>query len=139
MERVRSEQGGGDEVEEPKQTAATASKKKPAAAAPEDTGETVPRSKKAAKIAYTPLDAEDPSFTIFFGMKFSANVEREVTNLECIALAKQNPWFKVDGKQGPKRAKLQPRDDDGLAARSGLPDGADPAKAEVEATAEDFV
>lgn len=141
MARVQNETGGdADEAEEQTQAAVAASKtaaskKKPATAQPE-----LPRSKKKpALIAYTPLEEGDPVFTIFFGMKFTANVGREVTNEEAINLARNNPWFTVDGKHHTKRKAAQPRDEDDLAARSGLPDGLDPEKAEVEATAEDFV
>lgn len=113
MERVQNETGD-DGAAEPPAVRPGKTKTVPAVE--------LPRSKKVAMVAYIPLDPEDAAFTIFFGMKFTANVPRETSNPELIALARQNPWFSVDGKPGPKRAAPVKRDDaDDLSARAGIP------------------
>ena len=80
-------------------------KKKPAPVKPQIIGP------KEAMITYVPLDEGDPVFTIWYGIKFAANVPKKVTNRELITSAIKNPWFSVDGKPPPKRpARRKPRD-----------------------------
>lgn len=140
MERVQREAGddedGAEAAPEKPAEPKPAGKRNQAASA---SAPELPRSKKKAVIvAYTPLEEGDPVFTIFFGMKFTANLPREVTNEEAIKLARNNPWFTVDGKHHARRVKPGAPEEDENQVRSGLPDGLDPDKHEVEATAEDF-
>lgn len=127
MERVQSEQGSGEEP-----TGSSRSKGKNSTVAAE-TPEPVAKSGKQAMVCYKPLEQGDPIFTIFFGMKFEANIPRATTNVELIKLARANPWFTVDGNPAPKRVIPTPARDDSLDARSGLPGGLDPSKHEVDA------
>lgn len=121
MARVQAD-NGADEVET-KQTATQINAK--------------PKTKKADgkthTITYVPRPGDD-AFTVWFGMKFAANVPRETTNPEMIELAKTNPWFSLDGAK-PVARKLPPKPDAELSLenRSGLPNGADPEKYEIEA------
>jgi len=108
-----------EEQAEPTATKRKYNKKKPAAVVPQ---EKVP---KMAMISYVPLDEGDLSFTVFFGMKFKANIPREVTNPDAIRLAKHNPWFSVDGAPPVKRAAQRPPRDTSEDVRSvPLPPGA---------------
>lgn len=93
-------------------------------------GKKVEPLQQEAMIAYHPGD-EDAPVTIWFRMKFRANVAIKVTNPELIALAKQNPWFSVDGVRAPMPVKkVRPRDTS-EDAMSGLPPGFN-EKQEVE-------
>jgi hypothetical protein len=73
---------------------------------------------KEAMITYIPLEQGDEAFTIWHGIKFSANVPRKVTNRELITSAITNPWFSVDGKPPAKRHMPPPPRDTADDARS---------------------
>lgn len=129
MERVRAEQATDDtEVDEaPPKSGAKLKVTSDNAKGPKGA------KGKSAQVAYHP-GRDDKSWTVFFGVKFDANLPREVFNADLIALARTNPFFSVDGKRAPKHAKPIPVDEEerSLDARSGLPGGADPEKYEVE-------
>jgi hypothetical protein len=66
---------------------------------------------KEAMITYTPRVDGDKAFTVWYGIKFTANVPKKVTNRELITSALTNPWFSVNGKAPPPLPKQQaPRD-----------------------------
>lgn len=93
-------------------------------------------SAKGAMITYHP-GREDKSWTVWFGIKFDANLPKQVFNQELIGLAKNNPWFSVDGKRATQHKKPIKNDDEELdySTRSGgskMPDGEDPEDVEVE-------
>lgn len=91
---------------------------------------------KGAMIVYHP-GRDDKSWTVWFGIKFDANMPKQVFNQELIGLAKNNPWFSVDGKRAAQHKKPIKNDDDEMdySTRSGgskMPDGEDPEDVEVE-------
>lgn len=73
---------------------------------------------KKAMLTYIPLEDGDHAFTTWYGVKFRANVAREVTNRDMIESAMTNPWFSVDGKPPFKRAAPRKGRDTSEDARS---------------------
>jgi len=56
-------------------------------------------------VTYRPLEAGDPHVVEWDGLKFEANVAKEVSSKrgDMIAAAKTNPWFEVEGHPRAKR------------------------------------
>lgn len=81
-------------------------------------------------VTYKPLEDGDPFRTVFFGMRFEANIPRETSNLELLKIAQGNPWFSVDGKPPVKRAKPMRREED--------PDGLYPGMTVEDAEKHEF-
>lgn len=103
---------------------------KTAAALKHDAPETEARAKSTVAVTYTPLENGDPHTTTVAGIAFRANVPVEVdpnrtvaqlvrrdketadgelrtqsveAKVKVIELFKNNPWFKVEGHEQPKR------------------------------------
>lgn len=119
MERVRAEHATREEAD----AESGEDEDEAAEAKPPKKGAAVAKSGKKSTVTYKPKEG-DPPFTIWFGMKFEANLPRETSNPELIKLASQNPWFSVDGKPPAKRvvAKLVPTE------REEIADHLDPSK-----------
>lgn len=78
---------------------------------------------KSAQITYTPLDIGDPPFTTMHGVRFEANKPKTVHHPDCIASAKVNPWFSVDGKQAKRVLPSDINEELDMSRRAGLPKG----------------
>ncbi len=125
MERVATE-GGAEVKGEPSPPApaakakATKAKPKPAEAAK---APAPAAKKKTVQVTYHP-DREDMAHTVCCGLRFQANLPREVPiDHEIVSVVKNNSWFSIDGKRPAKNPKPVPRDDMDDDARSGLPPG----------------